>query len=302
MNAPLQKLLEKFQEEYQFLKNTKQLASSFEQLNIESNRIIYSYQAANLSYNKDRNRYPNVLAPDHSRFICHHLPYINASVINNKYILTQGPLKKYIDEFWTMVFGSNAKVILCLTKEMERNKTKFDLYYDDTVEKNFGRFRVKVDSKQTNQNIIVRNLSVSIINYLECEPDFLPEEEMVETRQIVQIQYIGWPDFKQPSDMTEFLQIFDMINGIATPSIETPLIIHCSAGVGRSGTWLVIHLVIEHAKNILAERVSDLSLKKPFVANLILELRKNRPGLVQSASQFEFCYLAIIEGLKKLLK
>lgn len=299
-------LLEKIQSEYQHLVKTNTLKTCFKNIEKASQKIIYSYDVAQLPCNEYRNRYSNILAHDHTRFKCNKIPYINANVINDKYILTQGPLLDHLSDFWTMVFESNSKIILCLTNEMERNKSKFDLYYHDDEEKKFGHFRVKVESKKVNGNIVVRNLMVKLVRYQEDGSDdevTQDKEEILETRPIVQIHYMGWTDFKPPSDMDEFLTIFDIVDQISPASKDVPLIVHCSAGVGRSGTWCVVHQVIEYAKDLLAGRSNNLFdglIEGPILPQLILELRKSRAGLVQSTDQLEFCYQAIIRIFQKL--
>lgn len=291
MITHINKFLEKINLEYESLIQTNKLAGIFTDLNKESNKIIYSYNKASLPYNRSRNRYTNVLAPDDTLFNCD--TYINANVINDIYILTQGPLANYMDDFYQMVFESNAKIILCLTNQIEKNKSKFDLYYDDHIEKNFHRFRVKVESKKVEGNIIIRNLVVRLVHYHFENSN----EEIISVKNIVQIQYLDWPDFKPPSDIADFLKLFDIIDSISPACKESPLIIHCSAGIGRSGTFCTIHLMINSAQNNLI----DISYNELILPKLILDLRKSRAGLVQTLDQFQFCYNAIIIKLNHLL-
>lgn len=290
----VQKLKEKIQSEYQHLVQTNGFNTCFKQLDSDKEKIIYSYETASLKCNKLKNRYSNILAPEHTRFKCDKLAYINANIINDKYILTQGPMLNYMADFWTMIIESNANIIICLAKEIENNKQKFDPYYHDDMEKNFDNFRVKVESKEVDGNIIIRKLLVSNIRYHfdhNQEEIILIDEEIISVKNIVQIQYVAWPDFNTPSNIDEFLKIFNIINDITPASIEIPLIIHCSAGIGRSGTFSVIHHVIEQINNNL---VLDNELLLP---KLITDFRKSRSGLVQTTDQFHFCYRAIMRFL-----
>jgi len=333
MNNPrnvLEEFYQKIMLEYESLQNSNSISAVFADLNKKSKKIVYSHKIAKQPHNEQRNRYSDVLAHDGTLYRSSSVPYINANVADGIYIMTQGPLYFYMADFWTMVFESNAKIILCLTKEKENKKSKFDAYYNDDQEARFNHYLVKVESKIIDDNIVIRQLIVSLLrpkpeSNLESEiriisnkndsvhsDDFMmfesdeetisPELETVETRTITQIQYTGWPDFGLPTDVNEFLKIFTIVDDISPATPETPLVIHCSAGIGRTGTFCAIHRVNEHVKSILKNKKTNL-INNPLegqdylMSNIILDLRKYRTGLVQTEEQFKFCYLAAIQLL-----
>ena len=275
----LQKVLDDFTLEYNRLVDTNEINALYDQIDRSSRKILYRYDSANTIFNVPRNRYYNILPHEDTRFQSPNLPYINANVVEGCYILAQGPISHFIDDFLTMVWDSNADTIVCLAKEIELNKAKFDPYYDDLVEKNFGHYIVRVESmNRDHKNIIIRKLAIV--------------KNDVERKTFTQIQYIGWPDHGLPSQVSEFLKILQLVGK------TRPIVVHCSAGVGRTGTFCVVHKILSAAMAYLDGRSNqDFKIDVP---QTILDLRKYRYGLVQCREQFQFCYIAIIEGLKSL--
>lgn len=203
----------------------KHLNKVFESINKISRKYSYDCQTTNL----------NIFPIENTHFRPIETKYANASIIkaNNighTYILTQGPINGITDEFWTMVWNSDASVIVCLVNQIEMGKIKFDLYYDDIREVSFGNCSVTVLRKyRYNQNIIIRELSVT------------RNIDALETKTITHIQYIGWPDHGIPSNISEFSEICLITNQFSS---YAPIIIHCGDGVGRSGIMCVVHKII----------------------------------------------------------
>lgn len=208
-----------------------------------------NYYSAKLHENRNRNRYLDILPFENTRFKSPNLPYINAncvdaSYINCNYILSQGPLDGFIEEFWTMIWDSDASIIVCLANRIENDKIKFDSYYDDDYEVSHGKYQIKtVIKKYCGNNIIVRK--ITIVKYETLKPEY---------KTIRHIQYTGWPDHGIPSNISEFLEICTTIDSYRSCS---PVVVHCSAGIGRTGTLCVVHIIINLIKRFL--RGEDLN-------------------------------------------
>jgi len=109
-----------------------------------------------------------------------------------------------------------------------------------------------------------------------------------EKRNVVQIQYTGWPDHGVPTDEEEFIKLTERVDSY-NPN-NKPMLVHCSAGVGRSGTFCAIHSYVRYLKKFWAEK-SDLP--DINVPQRLIELRKDRPKMIQTKEQYEFVYRAI---------
>lgn len=306
----VEKILEDLESEYKKLISERDpnnipigLSELFRDLENKSKNIQYDYATANEPINRPRNRYYNVLPHEKTRFVCESLPYINANFVKDKYILTQGPMKTYIKDFWTMVWESKADTIICLANQIENYKRKFDMYYDDTKGRNYFNFHVDVQTvnKDNVYNIITRKIKVTK-SYFEFRPVTEKSQNVdiveidKESRIIDQIHYIGWPDNGVPTVAADILHILSLISN----KTDKPIIVHCSAGIGRSGTFVVIKEILDKIGSILCE-VDINETYKINIPELIFELRGYRQGLVQSVYQLDFCYSSVISGIKAML-
>ncbi|EFA82970.1 protein tyrosine phosphatase [Heterostelium album PN500] len=219
--------------------------------------------------NKMKNRYSNVLPPEQYRVPISvdsddedATDYINASYISDqyskekKYICTQGPLENTFNDFWRMVWEVKSNVIVMLTREEENNKKKCDRYWIETGSKDYGNYRLHFETVITLNELIQRYFVIENI-------------ETKEKRKLVHYQYIAWPDHGTPVSIKGFLSLIQAVD----KDVKTgPIIVHCSAGIGRSGTFCVVHSVVNYIK------------------------LSQRPGMVQTKEQYRFCYSAIAEG------
>jgi protein tyrosine phosphatase len=302
--AIVENLLNKLIAEYSHLTNVAnefgepiRLYALFDEAESISKKFPHCYDTARLGDNLGRNRYSDVLPPEDSRFKSSNLAYINANVVDDKYILTQGPIGRYINEFWTMVWDSGAMLIVCLANQIEKGKTKFDPYFNGTVEGKSPAlggeddFHIKLESV-TGNRIITRIIKVTL-------PESLRANSLCgESRIITHIQYTNWPDNGLPDKNSDLLTICSQMDIL---SYNTPTIIHCSAGIGRTGTLCAIHRIISVANDILRGTIIVDTDFKLDVQRTILELRRCRAGLVQTKPQFQCCYETAIDGIKKLL-
>lgn len=258
----------------------------------------YTCKDARRADNKNLNRYRDVNPYDHSRVILRRgdKDYINASLVkvkaaNRTYILTQGPLPSTTSHFWLMVWEQQSKAILMLNRIIEKNTVKCHQYWpvgadqggeDELLLTSVG-LKVTFLSEKPATNYTVREL-------------MLTDLESGQQRVVLQLHYTTWPDFGVPESPGAFLAFLEAVreSGALEPHVG-PAVVHCSAGIGRSGTFCLVDscLVLIEASGGRLDRVD--------VQSVLLEMRKFRMGLIQTPDQLRFSYLAILEGSKSLL-
>lgn len=253
----------------------------------------YSSIEAKKPANNILNRYRNVYPFDHSRVVLTRSTenYINASLVrvskaSRRYILTQGPLPNTVSHFWCMVFEQRTRAIVMLNKVIENSEIKCHWYWPQEVGMSH---KVIFDCV---------NLSVEQMSYEECGcycirgfkvTDLLTCEE----RNVTQFHYMNWPDFGVPASPATFLTFLDKVRESgALNKGEGPAIIHCSAGIGRSGTFCLVDSCLEMIRlyGIHHLRIQDI----------LADMRRDRMGLIQTSDQLRFSYEAIIEGAKRM--
>ncbi|XP_018577685.1 tyrosine-protein phosphatase non-receptor type 61F isoform X2 [Anoplophora glabripennis] len=253
-----------------------------------------SYSEATKPQNKVLNRYRDVSPYDHSRIILQRgsTDYINANLIkvekaNRRYILTQGPLANTVSHFWLMVWEQQAKAVLMLNKLIEKRQEKCYQYWPAKI----GGDHIMTLS---DVGLSVEYLEQQDHSYYLTRILRLTDTETSKSRDILQFHYITWPDFGVPSSPTAFLEFLRKVRseGVLETSVG-PAIVHCSAGIGRSGTFCLVDSCL-----VLIEK---FGLNSVDVKEILLEMRKYRMGLIQTPEQLRFSYQAIIEGAKQLL-
>ncbi|PFX13901.1 Tyrosine-protein phosphatase Lar [Stylophora pistillata] len=232
--------------------------------------------------NRGKNRYGNIVSYDHSRVLLEEIEgdtnssYINASYIptydevSMTYIATQGPTSSTIADFWRMVWQENISTVVMLTNLVELGKGKCDQYWpDDTFR--FGAITVTLHKTETFADYVIRSLIVT---------------KDAENRNVQQFHYVTWPDKGVPHHSTALLGFRQKIHArhLATGG---PLLVHCSAGVGRTGTYIAIDAMLESAEKI----------KTVFIQNYVQVMRKSRPHMIQKDDQYVFLHQAVMEAL-----
>ncbi|CAH1099129.1 unnamed protein product [Psylliodes chrysocephalus] len=241
--------------------------------------------------NKLLNRYRDVNPYDHSRIVLKRgsTDYINANLIkvekaNRQYILTQGPLSNTYSHFWLMIWEQECKGVVMLNKLVEKKQDKCYQYWPS---------KIGPDYKMQLEDV---GLSVEYIeqkdhSYYLTRLLRLTDTESGNSRDILQFHYTTWPDFGVPSSPTAFLEFLRKVRDVGVLESDVgPAVVHCSAGIGRSGTFCLVDSVL-----ILIEKYGINSVD---VKEILLEMRKYRMGLIQTAEQLRFSYQAIIEGTK----
>ncbi|XP_034104414.1 tyrosine-protein phosphatase non-receptor type 61F isoform X2 [Drosophila nasuta] len=243
------------------------------------------------SQNRGLNRYRDVNPYDHSRIILRrgNVDYINANLVkleraDRQYILTQGPLLDTVGHLWLMVWEQNSRAILMLNKLMEKKQVKCHLYWPDQL------------GPEHALNLRDVNLSVELIcceNYQNFVRRWfkLTDLETKTSREVMQFHYTTWPDFGIPSSPDAFLKFLQQVRDSGALNKDVgPAVVHCSAGIGRSGTFCLVDCCL-----VLVDKYGECN-----VAKVLCKLRSYRLGLIQTPDQLDFSYQAIIEGIKKL--
>ncbi|XP_031417530.1 receptor-type tyrosine-protein phosphatase epsilon isoform X1 [Clupea harengus] len=242
-------------------------------------------EEANKEDNKEKNRYPNILPYDHSRVVLTPLDgdpcsdYVNASYIDafkdkNKFIAAQGPKQDTVADFWRMIWEQKAATIVMLTNLKERKEDKCYQYWPDQGCWTYGNVRVVVEDFTVLVDYTIRKFCVQ---YQASDGTKTP-------RLVTQMHFTSWPDFGvpfSPIGMLKFLKKVKQVN----PSYAGPIVVHCSAGVGRTGTFIVIDAMIEM---MYAEPKID-------VFGFVSRIRDQRSQLVQTDMQYSFIYQALLE-------
>ncbi|KAF4521350.1 hypothetical protein B566_EDAN006939 [Ephemera danica] len=265
----------------------------------ESNNYDYSYEVSKKPENKNLNRYRDVNPYDHSRVVLRRgasdqdkqrSDYINASLVrmpsaHRQYILAQGPLPNTTDHFWLMIWEQNCKAVIMLNRVIEKNQIKCHSYWPTG-----GTDTVLV---LPSVKLKVQFVSETNMSYYSTRVLRLTDLESGESRDILHYHYTTWPDFGVPQSPLAFLHFLMLVrqSGALDENVGPP-VVHCSAGIGRSGTFcLVDTCLVLMQEGHCAVNVRDV----------LMEMRRHRMGLIQTPDQLRFSYLAILEGARRLL-
>nr|XP_044998508.1 tyrosine-protein phosphatase non-receptor type 13 isoform X13 [Jaculus jaculus] len=235
--------------------------------------------------NRRKNRYKNILPYDATRVpLGEEGGYINASFIRIPvgkeefvYIACQGPLPTTVGDFWQMIWEQKATVIAMMTQEVEGEKIKCQRYWPNVLGKTTmanDRLRLALVGLQQLQGFVVRSVALEDI-------------QTGEVRHISHLNFTAWPDHDTPSQPDDLLTFISYMRHIHRSG---PVVTHCSAGIGRSGTLICIDVVLGLISQDLEFDISDL----------VRCMRLQRHGMVQTEDQYIFCYQVILYVLMRL--
>lgn len=230
--------------------------------------------------NADKNRYNNVLPVDETRvkIASPRGDYINANFIDldldgkQKMIACQGPTKKTKEDFWLMVFQYEVPVILMTTKLVENGKRKCSKYWplDSGDKKEIGNHLTLETVEKT--ILSMNSGSHIVVSLIKITQNFsFGENRGTAIHEVLHLYYTGWPDFGVP-ECEDVHSILDILKSVWTDRSK-PLVCHCSAGIGRTGTWAAILRILNTGEEVM---------------DSITKVRKQRHGMVQTAEQFKF--------------
>jgi len=263
----------------------------FESLQQQECKHLYSRKEGQKPENKAKNRYKNILPFDHTRVALRgveDLPgadYINANYIRHEeepgpgarplkqYIATQGCVGGTRGHLYHMIWQEHTLLVVMTTKVMERGKQKCARYWpevDQTEE--YGVYSVTNQQEETSKDYTLREF-------------LLTKGE--ESRRVYHYHFLGWPDHGTPEDPGSVLNFLHDVN-IKQESMELagPIVVHCSAGIGRTGTFIVIDMIIDQIQTLGLDCEIDIQ-------RTIQMVRSQRSGMVQTEAQYKFVYLAV---------
>ncbi|XP_035276869.1 receptor-type tyrosine-protein phosphatase S-like isoform X21 [Anguilla anguilla] len=244
----------------------------------------FTWEHSNLEVNKPKNRYANVIAYDHSRVVLSPVEgfmgsdYINANYIDgyrkqNAYIATQGPLPETFGDFWRMVWEQRAATVVMMTRLEEKSRVKCDQYWPSRGTETYGMTQVTLLDTIELATFSVRTFS-------------LHKNGSSEKREVRQFQFTAWPDHGVPEYPTPFLAFLRRVK-TCNPPDAGPIITHCSAGVGRTGCFIVIDAMLERIKH---EKTVD-------IYGHVTLMRSQRNYMVQTEDQYSFIHDALLEAV-----
>nr|XP_057941490.1 receptor-type tyrosine-protein phosphatase delta-like isoform X11 [Doryrhamphus excisus] len=244
----------------------------------------FTWENSNLEVNKPKNRYANVIAYDHSRVILSSIEgvpgsdYINANYIDgyrrqNAYIATQGSLPETFGDFWRMVWEQHTANIIMMTKLEEKSRVKCDQYWPTRGTETYGLIQVTLLDTVELATYSVRTFA-------------LYKSGSNEKREVRHFQFTAWPDHGVPEHPTPFLAFLRRVKACNPPDAG-PMIVHCSAGVGRTGCFIVIDAMAERIKH---EKTVD-------IYGHVTLMRSQRNYMVQTEDQYIFIYDALLEAV-----
>ncbi|XP_014844016.1 PREDICTED: receptor-type tyrosine-protein phosphatase S-like isoform X10 [Poecilia mexicana] len=244
----------------------------------------FTWEHSNLEVNKPKNRYANVIAYDHTRVVLAPIDgilgsdYINANFIDgyrkqNAYIATQGPLAETFGDFWRMVWEQRTASVVMMTRLEEKSRIKCDQYWPSRGTETYGMTQVTLLDTMELATFCVRTFS-------------LHKSGSSERREVRQFQFTAWPDHGVPEYPTPFLNFLRRVKACNPPDAG-PIIVHCSAGVGRTGCFIVIDAMLERIRH---ERTVD-------IYGHVTLMRSQRNYMVQTEDQYSFIHESLLEAV-----
>ncbi|XP_067931849.1 tyrosine-protein phosphatase 99A-like isoform X2 [Watersipora subatra] len=266
----------KFTEEYESILKTANIDTTWRD----------SLEPANIA----KNRYNNIVAYDHSRVVLKTLPgvvhsdYINANYIDSydktrMFIATQGPLPNTIEDFWRMIWENGCNVIVMITNVYEKHKKKCEQYWPDSGETKYGRLTVSFLGVEELAHWTIRRFTIKNTKVSK-------KKHHIE-KVIVQYHYTEWPDHGIPEYTLPVLSFVKRACA-ASPPNSGPIVVHCSAGVGRTGTFIVLEAMM---KQITQKRSVN-------VQGFLKHIRTLRNHMVQTEDQYIFIHYALLNFIE----
>jgi receptor-type tyrosine-protein phosphatase epsilon len=275
-----------------------QIKKEFSQLTLKLKQSTnpMSFKTALLPENKKKNRYPNVLPNESCRvhlscnkchstkctqtcYSCQEENYINSNYVSTPlsenygrfFIATQCPIPNTYETFWRMIWQKNVGMIFMLGNFVEDGVLKCNQYFPVTPQEiQYGSFKVRLNAIY-DQHLLVREFTIK--NMYSNEP----------CRKLYQVHYTRWPDHGVPEMMDDVLSMIQIAENFFI-QYDSPIVVHCSAGIGRTGTFISIFNCIN------ALRLSG----ECNIMNTVEKLRQERHGSVTRESQYEFIYSAVL--------
>ncbi|KAH3711588.1 hypothetical protein DPMN_071259 [Dreissena polymorpha] len=246
--------------------------------------LLKDYKVSQMTVNITKNRYKGIYPYDDHRVKVQgdHTDYINASFIDgykrrNEYIATLGPMSKQLGDFgafWKMVWQQNVDIIVMLTNLVEEGKDKCEQYWPGFGDsQTYGGIRVSCQSEDEYAKFTRRSFAIV-------------KKQDRRMRTLTHLHFTAWPDKDIPEDVTSIIEFRQYVMR-AQATLVGPIIVHCSAGVGRTGTFIAIDILTKEGE---AEGAID-------IPGCLLNMRQNRPNMVQTVGQYKYLHHAVLYAL-----
>ncbi|XP_044288204.1 receptor-type tyrosine-protein phosphatase C isoform X2 [Varanus komodoensis] len=248
----------------------------------------FSIKDARKPYNQNKNRYIDILPYDYNRVALSAIPgelgsdYINASYIDGykeprKYIAAQGPKDETTDDFWRMIWEQKATIVVMVTRCEEGNRVKCAKYWPSMEEEtaSYGDIIVKINECKVCPDYVIQKLHIT------------NRREKTTERDVTHLQFTSWPDHGVPDNPNLLLKLRHRVNALSN-FFSGPIVVHCSAGVGRTGTYIGIDAMLEGLE----------SEGRVDVYGYVVKLRRQRCLMVQVEAQYILIHQALVEYLQ----
>ncbi|CAI4231718.1 unnamed protein product [Auanema sp. JU1783] len=285
----------------------------------------YAFEAfsSNRKENAAKNRYNDIRAFDSTRVKLKKIngseysDYINANYVNGwdmrkKFIAAQAPLENTLDDFWRMIWEQDCRVVVMVANLLEKNRNQCAKYWPDDISIRYGDYKVVPVSSNYNACYTVRTFDLIDMkssgasgskrsNFSSVESNIgseyanvpsarlsgrvdTPSNDGDDVRRIVQYHFTTWNDYRAPECSTGLLRFVNKLRSLPEFN-EYPVVIHCSAGVGRTGTFVAIDSMLDQLE----------TEGKANIFSFVSDLRKQRNLMVQSLEQYVFIYKSLAE-------